>query len=58
MTNQPLKLTFVPKKETPGCKVFAEQEKPGEPPKIGSLYIKKYAVPDGTKKVTVTVEFE
>jgi hypothetical protein len=51
-------VTFTKKKETPGCRVFQEEEQAGQPPKIGSLYIKKYAAPAEANRIKVTVEFE
>ena len=49
-------LRFNRKKETKGCVVFEEEERPGEPPVIGSLYVKKYFAGNAAAvDVTITV---
>lgn len=47
-------LTFTKKKETPGTFVYSEDERPGQPPIIGSLYVKRFFAA-GREKVTVTI---
>jgi len=48
---------FTKKKETPGCKVFQEQEVDGQPIVIGTLYVKNWFAGAATS-VTVTISKE
>lgn len=48
-------ITFTKEKETKNCIRFQEDTIQGQPPKIGSLYVQKWAVGD-TMKLKVTVE--
>jgi len=48
---------FTKKKETPGCKVFQEQEIEGQPIVIGTLYVKNWFAGSATS-VTVTISKE
>lgn len=48
-------VTFTAKKETPGCVVYTEDEVAGQPPIIGTLYVKKWHAA-GKAKVKVTLE--
>lgn len=50
-------LDFQKKKETKGCIVYEEIDRPGQPICVGSLYLKKFAAGDA-EKVKVTVEVE
>ena len=49
-------VTMTRSKETKGTFVFTEDDDPGgQPPRIGTLYIKKWAANPLGEKVTVTV---
>ncbi len=54
MENQ-FTVTFTKEKETKNTVRFQEDAQDGQPPRIGSLYIQKWAI-SGAKKVKVTVE--
>jgi len=47
--------TFKREKETKNTVKFEEEPEPGQPPRIGSLYIQKWAA-NATQRVTVTVK--
>ncbi|MCL4436588.1 MAG: hypothetical protein M1503_08940 [Thaumarchaeota archaeon] len=47
--------TFTKEKETKNTIRFQEDSQDGQPPRIGSLYVQKWAV-GGATKVKVTVE--
>ena len=47
---------FVKEKETRGTIRFKESTSPGVPPVIGTLYVKKWAIPLDTQNVNVIVE--
>ena len=51
---------FELEKETPGTYRYKELITPGEPPAIGTVYIKKYLMPDGSapNQITVTVTID
>jgi len=48
---------FIREKETKNTVKYAEQPEPGQPPKIGTLYVQKWAAGDVTA-LMVTVEGE
>tara|TARA_B100000315_G_C14121630_1_gene382851 strand:+ start:352 stop:525 length:174 start_codon:yes stop_codon:yes gene_type:complete len=54
MGNQ-FSVTFTKEKETKNTIRFQEDQNDGQPPRIGSLYIQKWAIKEGVK-VKVTVE--
>ncbi len=47
---------FTKERETRGTIRFKEDSSPGVPPVIGTLYVKKWALPLNTQSVLVTVE--
>lgn len=47
-------ITFTKKKETPGCIVYSEDDRPGQPPLVGTLYLKRFFAAD-RETVTVTI---
>jgi len=49
-------LNFLREKETKNTVKYQEQERPGQPHVIGSLYIQKWAA-NGAQAVRVTLEF-
>ena len=52
-----LMLQFVRDKETKGTFRYAEKAAGGQPPKINTLYIQKWALPDPPpERITVTIE--
>lgn len=48
-------LTFTQEKETKNTIRFSEDERDGQPPLVGSLYLAKFFA-NGTEKVKVTIE--
>ncbi len=48
-------VSFVFEKETKGTYRFQEVEEPGKPPKVGTLYLKKYMFPT-TRPQELTIE--
>ena len=51
---KPLEITFTREKETKNAVRFSEDERDGQPPVVGTLYLKKYAV-GATSRLTVTI---
>lgn len=49
-------INFQVEKETKNTVRFNEMPAEGQPPIIGTLYVQKFALPAGTKSVTVTIE--
>jgi len=53
----PFTAKFTKRKETKGTHVYEEQTEGGQPPKIGSLYIRKWALSNPAPlSLTVTVQ--
>jgi hypothetical protein len=48
-------LTFTKEKDTKNTVKYAEDERPGQPPVVGSLYVAKWAA-GGRNTLTVTIE--
>jgi hypothetical protein len=48
-------LDFTKKKETKGCIVYEEAERPGQPIVVGSLYVKRFAA-GKAEKVKIILE--
>ncbi len=49
-----LTLTFSHEKDTKGTRKYTEDERPGQAPVIGSLYVKKHVQPPD--KIQLTIE--
>ncbi len=47
--------TFLFEKDTKNTYRYQEQPDGGQPPKIGSLYVQKWALPEKPEKISVTV---
>jgi hypothetical protein len=54
MDDKEITLTFTKEKETKNTIKYAEQERPGKPPIVGSLYLQKWFAA-GRESVTVTI---
>ena len=52
----PKSITFELERETKNTLRFAEVADAGQPPVIGTLYVAKWALPDGAKKLNVTID--
>lgn len=48
---------FALEKETKGTFRFKEQPESGQPPVVGTLYVQKWAVPEGAQDVEVVMTF-
>jgi len=52
-----LEIRFTHSRETKGTHVYVEAEEAGQPPKVGTLYLKKYALPSPPPaELAVTIE--
>ena len=59
VNKEPLKIAFRLEKATKNTFKFEEQPESGQPPRIGSLYVQKWAMgEDPPKRITVTVQPE
>jgi len=54
MPDQETVLTFTKEKETKNTVKYQEDERPGKPPIVGSLYVQKWAAA-GREKLTVSI---
>ena len=53
-----MKIEFEREKETKNTVRFQEVPNKGEPPRVGTLYIQKWAVGSDVTKLTVTIEVQ
>lgn len=51
-----MEITFEFEKETKNTYRYTEQPEAGQPPKVGSLYVQKWALPTRPVKLNVTIE--
>lgn len=50
--------TFELEKSTKNTNKFRELPADCQPPRIGTMYVQKWAIPDGIRRLTVTVEHD